>query len=494
MKTAAAWRAGVATDPGLLRPVNEDRVLVDDTLGLFLVVDGLGGHAAGEMAAETAVRVIAEQISSPEMNSGDGDVEENIRHAITEANNQIYQLAQSNDQWRGMACVLTLAIAHDDRVTVGHVGDSRLYLVWNGNLRKLTSDHSPVGEQEDQGELSEQEAMRHPRRNEVFRDVGSHPHQMHDAQFIDIKSFVFRPDAALLLCSDGLSDVLTSAQISAIVERYNGDPDSTARQLVEAANQAGGKDNISVVLVAGGEFIGSESNRLLEVRSRHSVTRMRGEGIKWRSVLKNALWLLLGMVLGILLWAALERMGPRPPQRVSAHIAVNPADPSGITNSLAIAVAGDTVEVPAGQYLGPIHLKEHVNIISTAPDQSIVRSDPAATTDRGVALIARGIRDVRVSGLRISADGTHPLRVGILISNSALDVEDVEISGATDAGIRLEGSSQATLLANFIHANPGSGLVIGDRSAPRLVGNRISDNGVDVVGGARHSGAFPEVR
>ncbi len=532
MKTAAAWRAGVATDPGLLRAINEDRVLADEAHGLFLVVDGLGGHAAGEMAAETAVRVIAEQIASAEIKNGDGDAEENIRQAITEANNQIYQLAQTKEEWRGMACVLTLALAHDDRVTVGHVGDSRLYLVWNGNLRKLTSDHSPVGEQEDHGELSEQEAMRHPRRNEVFRDVGSYPHQMHDAQFIDIKSFVFRPDAALLICSDGLSDVVTSAQISAIVERYNGDPDSTSRQLVEAANQAGGKDNISVVFVAGSDFLGSDSNKLLEVRSRHSVTRMRGEGIKWLGVLKSALWLLLGMLIGIFFWAALERMVPRQvpiqpkethTQRPPAHIAVNPNDPLGITSALNLAIAGDTVEVPPGQYLGPIQLKEHVNVIGIVPGQAIVRSDPASTTDAGLGLIGRGIRDVRVSGLRIYGDDTHPLRVGILIANSSIEVDDTDVSGATDAGIRIEGSSQGTLLANFIHANPGSGLIIADQSTPRLVGNRISDNGkvlgarhagieiesgakpvlennvvvqngADVVGGARHSGAFPKVR
>src|ERR1700728_4331383 len=154
MRTAAAWRAGVATDPGLQRIVNEDRALVDDALGLFLVVDGLGGHAAGEMAAETAVRAITGHMESAAL-EGRRDVEENIRRAITEANNQIYLLAQQNEDWNGMACVLTLAVAGEDGVTVGHVGDSRLYLIWNGNLRKLTSDHSPVGEQEEHGELTE---------------------------------------------------------------------------------------------------------------------------------------------------------------------------------------------------------------------------------------------------------------------------------------------------------------------------------------------------
>jgi PPM family protein phosphatase len=326
MRTAAAWRAGVATDPGLQRTINEDRAIVDEALGIFLVIDGLGGHAAGEMAAETALRAITGHLEAAAL-EGRRDVEENIRRAITEANNQIYFLAQQNEDWRGMACVLTLAVADEERVTVGHVGDSRLYLIWNGNLRKLTSDHSPVGEQEEHGELTEEEAMQHPRRNEVFRDVGSQPHEPHDPQFIQTRTFRFRQDAALLLCSDGLSDVLTSSEISGIVERYDGDPDATARQLVEAANEAGGKDNISVVFVAGADFLGSDSNTLVEVRPRHAATRMRETKGRWRPALRNALLLIAGMILGILLWIAFERITGRAPlpQPGAAHTAEQPA-------------------------------------------------------------------------------------------------------------------------------------------------------------------------
>ncbi|MGA8026383.1 MAG: protein phosphatase 2C domain-containing protein, partial [Bryobacteraceae bacterium] len=404
MSTATAWQAGAATDTGVQRTVNEDRVFVDELRGIFLVVDGLGGHAAGELASETAVRVIAENAAGVELTRTQEDLEEKIRESITEANNQIYALAQSNESWRGMACVLTLAVAREDRVTVGHVGDTRLYLIWNGNLRKLTSDHSPVGEREDHGELTEEEAMRHPRRNEVFRDVGSQLREAHDRQFIEIRSFLFRPDAALLLCSDGLTDVLTSAQISAIIERYDGHPEETARRLVDAANDAGGKDNVSAVLVAGPEFIGSESRTLVEARPRHAVTRMKGAGNHWRAIVIPMLWLLAGMAAGMLLWGVLERMIPRPapPQkaaiveRAPAHIAVNPADPLGIINALSIARAGDTVDVPAGQYLGPIQLKEHVNVLGDAGGEAIVRSNPASVIDTGVAVIAQGIQDGRV--------------------------------------------------------------------------------------------------
>ncbi|MBV9405590.1 MAG: serine/threonine-protein phosphatase [Acidobacteriaceae bacterium] len=308
MNTATAWRAAVATDPGLERSVNEDRVWADETRGIFLVVDGLGGHAAGETAAETALRVIESRMSELDTQA---EIEHQIRQAITDANSRILELAELNPEYRGMACVLTLAVAQEERVTIGHVGDSRLYLAWNGNLRKITSDHSPVGEQEDQGELTEAEAMRHPRRNEVFRDVGSQPHAPDDSHFIETKSFLFRPDAALLLCSDGLSDVLTSAEISALIEQYDGSPESTARQLVDAANAAGGKDNISVVFVAGPDFLGSESHAMLDSRPRHAITRMRPKRSHWRRALRDMLWLVIGVILGVVLCVAVELLLPR---------------------------------------------------------------------------------------------------------------------------------------------------------------------------------------
>src|SRR5581483_605131 len=292
---------------GLQRSLNEDRVFADEKRGVFLVVDGLGGHAAGETAAEMALQVLQERTASFDGNS---DLEREVREAISAANNEIYQLAQEHSECKGMACVLTLAVAREDHVTVGHVGDSRLYLAWNGELRKLTSDHSPVGEQEDKRELTEEEAMNHPRRNEVYRDVGSQVHEADDPEFVETKSFLFRPDAALLLCSDGLSDVLTSAQISSIVERYEGDPDEIAHQLIDAANRAGGKDNISVVFVPGAEFVGREAGALNAARQRHAVTRIREQSGRWRPILRNLCLVLIGMVLGIALWIGIQRFWP----------------------------------------------------------------------------------------------------------------------------------------------------------------------------------------
>ena len=157
-----------------------------------------------------------------------------------------------------------------------------LYLIWNGAMRKLTSDHSPVGEREDRGELSETEAMLHPRRHEVFRDVGTRRREPDEEEFVEMKEFLFKPDAAMLLCSDGLSDLITSAEMSEIIDRYDGDAEQVAHDLVDAANRAGGKDNITAMFVAGSEFLGNDSPQMAEARARHSITRAREGAVRRR--------------------------------------------------------------------------------------------------------------------------------------------------------------------------------------------------------------------
>ena len=284
------WASGAATDTGLLRERNEDRYWADPERGIFLVVDGIGGHAAGELAAQTAVDVIR---SSPL------DSEDAVREAIASANNRIFELAESQPELRGMACVLTLAAIVGEEIVIGHVGDSRLYLIWQGAIRKLTADHSPVGEDEDAGELTEEEAMFHPRRNEVFRDVGSRRRSGVDADFIQIRRCRCRPDAAILLCSDGLTDLLTSAKVREIVERYDGDPARVASNLVDAANHAGGNDNITALFVAGPQFQG----RSPEAPTRFSSTRVRH---RWR-ISGRLVLLASGVFTAMLLWMAVRR-------------------------------------------------------------------------------------------------------------------------------------------------------------------------------------------
>ena len=286
--------AGAATDIGLARERNEDRYWLDPAHGVFLVVDGVGGHAAGEYAAEIAVREIREELAAQ---AAVLQPEESVRAAIVRANNRIYEVAQQNDSARGMACVLTLALIREGEIVIGHVGDSRLYLIWRGAMRKLTSDHSPVGVQEDAGELSEEEAMLHPRRNEVFRDVGSRLRDQSGDGFLEIRRCRFRPDAAILLCSDGVTDQLTAARMRELIGRYCGDAARVARELVEAANEAGGKDNATALFIAGPKFgIRKDTTRL-----RLSPTPLAaGRGL----FTGRLAFLVYGLLLGMLIWAA----------------------------------------------------------------------------------------------------------------------------------------------------------------------------------------------
>jgi serine/threonine protein phosphatase PrpC len=290
LEAGVNWASGAATDVGLVRERNEDRYWADPERGVFLVADGVGGHAAGEVAAQTAVDAIREARL---------DSEEALREAIALANNRIFELAEERAECKGMGCVLTLAVILGDEVLIGHVGDSRLYLIWEGAIRKLTADHSPVGEDEDAGALTEEEAMLHPRRNEVFRDVGSRRREAADGEFVQIRRCRFHRDAAILLCSDGLTDHLTAAEVREIVERYDGDAGRVAAELVEAANRAGGNDNVTALLVAGPEFRGRAS----ATRPRHGTTRAaRG----WRLTGRLA-FLVYGMLLGMAVWWVTRR-------------------------------------------------------------------------------------------------------------------------------------------------------------------------------------------
>lgn len=291
---AAALHSAAASDTGLLREANEDRCWIDAERGVFLVVDGVGGQAAGAVAAETAVAAIRETIF------GEAPAEERVRQSIARANQCIYERGQRDESCRGMACVLTIAVIEAGEITVGHVGDSRFYLIWNGTIRKLTSDHSPVGEDEDAGVLTETEAMLHPRRNEVFRDVGSRPRSADDDEFIEIRRCRFHADAAILICSDGLTDHLTAAQVREIAERYDGDAQRVVASLVEAANAAGGRDNITAVFVAGPEFRAQKRN---STRPRVSTTRLRSR----RGIFTGRLaFLVYGLLLGLLVWAVMR--------------------------------------------------------------------------------------------------------------------------------------------------------------------------------------------
>src|SRR3954452_20334737 len=249
MQKATALRAAAGTNAGLQRDVNQDRIHLDLARGVFLVVDGVGGHAAGGRAADIALTTVRSRLERET-----GSTVDRVREAIAIANNAIHTAAVLRPEWNGMACVLTVVVVDDTRAVVGHVGDTRLYKLGADRIDKITRDHSPVGEREDANELTELEAMHHPRRNEVYRDVGSERHDTDDPEFVDVSQIPFEPDTALLLCSDGLTDLVEAESIGQIVRRWAGQPPEVVKALVEAANDAGGKDNVTVVYVEGEQF------------------------------------------------------------------------------------------------------------------------------------------------------------------------------------------------------------------------------------------------
>src|SRR5690349_4807779 len=248
MSTARSRAAG-DTHPGLQRDNNEDRFFFDEAKGVYCVIDGVGGHNAGERAAAIAADTLRASMGRTS--------EADLRDAFTRASDAIYAAASQDPALAGMACVSSLAAVSNGRVRFAHVGDTRVYKLHAGKIVKLTRDQSPVGELEDGGALTETEAMRHPRRNEIYKDLGSRPPGPEIAASILTGETTFEPDAALLLCSDGLTDQVSSGSIRRIVEAFAGSPALAVQELLTAANDAGGKDNVTVVIVEGERFAGA---------------------------------------------------------------------------------------------------------------------------------------------------------------------------------------------------------------------------------------------
>jgi PPM family protein phosphatase len=238
------------TDKGKRREKNEDtffaRKIPRSTLLIAGVVDGVGGYQGGDIAAEIARSVI---LGSLENISGD-NVIQSLRHAIIAANKKINEAKKEEPANELMACVLTCVVADKKNHTCwyAHVGDTRIYLLRDHSLVKLSKDHSVIGFLEESGRLSEEEAMRHPRRNEINKALGFEQDISQPEDFIETGESPFLPGDQLLLCSDGLTDMISSEAIMSILTSGK-DISSKARSLIDAANEAGGNDNITAVLV-----------------------------------------------------------------------------------------------------------------------------------------------------------------------------------------------------------------------------------------------------
>ncbi|MBI3448098.1 MAG: Stp1/IreP family PP2C-type Ser/Thr phosphatase [Acidobacteria bacterium] len=242
------------SDVGRKREHNEDSFAVIPEDNLFLVADGMGGHAAGEVASRIAVNAIADFIASTrkdaeitwpyEYDTNLSVASNRLKTAIRLANQRILDTIAERRDLEGMGTTLVSVLLSDGMACVGHVGDSRSYLVRGGELSQVTGDHSWVNEQVKLGFLTKEDAVRHPFRNVVTRALGS----KEDVQ-VDISEKPLQKDDTILLCSDGLNTMVDDRTILDLVQRSSGDVETAARNLIAKANEGGGEDNVTVILM-----------------------------------------------------------------------------------------------------------------------------------------------------------------------------------------------------------------------------------------------------
>jgi PPM family protein phosphatase len=230
------------TDVGLIRSGNEDNYLIVPEKGMFMVADGMGGHAAGEVASEMAVRIIAQDLGSFRGLSPD-EAATRMTQAIRDANAAIYERTLSEHDKRGMGTTSTVLVLHSNRYLLGQVGDSRGYLMRDGVFHQVTKDHSYVQEQVDAGYLTPEQARTHPYSNVITRCVGASGDVTPD-----LFSGVVRAGDVFLLASDGLTGMLEDEVLASII-KSDGTPEKWVDRLVGEANRRGGLDNITVIIV-----------------------------------------------------------------------------------------------------------------------------------------------------------------------------------------------------------------------------------------------------
>jgi serine/threonine protein phosphatase PrpC len=460
---------------------------------VYGVIDGVGGHAAGEVAAGIARDVILQRLARPL-----GTPAERVRESIAIANNEIFRRAGESPDLHGMACVVTLAIVADGALTIGHVGDTRLYKVRANGLRKLTRDHSPVGEREDARELSEAEAMRHPRRNEVFRDVGSGYRDKDELDFVELIEEPFERDCAILLCTDGLTDMVTAGAIERTVRQHAGKPQEIVNALVAAANEAGGKDNVTVVYAEAPGFApalrginGNSPGRNggpagsthedpraaeREVENLPRTGKPRG-GISRiaRAIIGSRItWFAIGALAGVLGALALVWRAGTPPVEGPRTLIVGGGGAGAfprIADAIAAARTGDVVQLEPGQYLEQVVLLDGVDLVARVPGTVTVgRPDDARGEVIGVT--ATGSLRGRVSGIRVESTSERPMDVGVRVAGQGRTLELLDVTGPMHTGIDVAAEGAVTIQGSLLAVH-GAAVTVGDRSQARLVNNVI---------------------
>jgi len=240
------------TDTGRVREHNEDAIGSDGDIGLMVLADGMGGYNAGEVASGIAVQIVSDLATEAAAREDRHDIDPHsglmrqsiiLRDAVYRANKIIFQTAQSQTYCEGMGTTIVACMFYDNKVSVAHVGDSRAYRLRGGVFEQITLDHSLLQELVDRGFYSEEEAQRSTNRNYVTRALGVEPTvevEVHEREVL--------PDDVYLLCSDGLPDMVEDEDIHLTISTFNASLDVVSQQLVELANDHGGRDNVSVML------------------------------------------------------------------------------------------------------------------------------------------------------------------------------------------------------------------------------------------------------
>ena len=240
------------TDTGKVREHNEDSIAWDGDIGLFVLADGMGGYNAGEVASgiavKTIVNLVREAFAGQELEGIDKATGLHrpsivLRDAIARANKIIHQTSKSQSQCEGMGTTVVSALFYDNRVALAHVGDSRMYRLRKEAFEQLTMDHSLLQELLDRGFYSPEEAQRATNKNYVTRALGVEP-----TVDVEVHEHAVEPGDWLVLCSDGLTDMVEDEDIHLTISTFGANLDTVARQLVQLANDSGGRDNISVML------------------------------------------------------------------------------------------------------------------------------------------------------------------------------------------------------------------------------------------------------
>ncbi len=237
---------GAVTDVGLIREINQDCMFAGsiESFPLYIVADGMGGHNAGEIASSMAVDIIEKVFTvNKDKLISEESIKQTIEEAIVTANEKIYLQSKKIPDYAGMGTTITLAYIFENKIYIGHVGDSRAYFITKDEIKQITDDHSLVNELIKNGSITPEEAINHPQKNLITRAVGTSSDIQLDFYVLD-----YKPNDILIICSDGLTNMLNDDDIMKLIKSED-DIDIACNNLISIANENGGRDNITVIVI-----------------------------------------------------------------------------------------------------------------------------------------------------------------------------------------------------------------------------------------------------